>query len=347
MKAKNERVKEVFTGHKPVPMKIANKVMNSVCKITIKLNAGNHFGTGFFMNISDSLKSLVTNYHIINEKILNKNIEIKIWNEKKTKLNLNNRFYQYFDDPIDITVIEMKDSDEIYKYIEFLDYDINYIRQGYLIYKDADVFSIEHPCGDDAECASGKIIKVYNYEFDHDIPTDNGSSGCPILLLSKNINFVKIIGIHKNSDRIKKINGGTFIGEIIKLFGQPLLEKIGNLYNKRDNNIINTPNNLLSKTKENNLKINNFDNNIPIKINRPMDVSKKYNNNIENPKIEINKNVIPNNINNLQIEFMKPSQNINKIFHNYLFNNSPSKSMDQSNYESFGMIPANISLHSY
>jgi hypothetical protein len=66
------------------------------------------------MNISDSLKSLVTNYHIINEKIIKENIEIKIWNEKKTKLNLNNRFYQYFNDPIDITVIEMKDSDEIY-----------------------------------------------------------------------------------------------------------------------------------------------------------------------------------------------------------------------------------------
>jgi hypothetical protein len=81
---------------------------------------------------------------------------------------------------------------------------INYIKQGYLIYQDAEVFSIEHPCGEDAECASGKIIKIYDYEFDHNIPTDNGSSGCPILLLSKNINFVKIIGIHKNSYHIKK-----------------------------------------------------------------------------------------------------------------------------------------------
>ena len=77
------------------------------------------------MNISDSFKSLVTNYHVLNEKILNENIEIEIWNKKKIKLNLNNRFYKYFEDPIDITVIQMKDSDEIYKYLEFLDYDIN------------------------------------------------------------------------------------------------------------------------------------------------------------------------------------------------------------------------------
>ena len=78
MEVKNERVKEVFTGHKPIPMKIANKIMKSICKITILFNNTYKFGTGFFMNISDSFKSLVTNYHVINEKILKENIEIEI-----------------------------------------------------------------------------------------------------------------------------------------------------------------------------------------------------------------------------------------------------------------------------
>ena len=206
------------------------------------------------MNISDSFKSLVTNYHVINEKILKENIEIEIWNKKKIKLNLNNRFYKYFEDPIDITVIQIKDSDEIYKYLEFLDYDINYIKQGYLIYKDADVFSIEHPCGEDAECASGKIIKIYDYEFDHNIPTDKGSLGYPILLLSKNINFVKIIGIHKNFEPTQKINNGTFIGEIIKVLEQSKLEKNDNLNIKKDNNDITTADNNIKEPLNDKIK---------------------------------------------------------------------------------------------
>ena len=61
-----------------------------------------------------------------------------------------------------------------------------------------------------------KIIDIKEYEFDHNISTEPGSSGCPILLLSDNINSIKVIGIHKNGDKKNKINGGTFIGEIIK-----------------------------------------------------------------------------------------------------------------------------------
>ncbi len=87
-----------------------------------------------------------------------------------------------------MAMIEIKESDEIYKDIEFLIYDLNCIKTRYPLYKGVDVFSIEHPCGDDAACASGTIMNIYEYEFDHDISTDNGSSGCPIILL--NFNFI-------------------------------------------------------------------------------------------------------------------------------------------------------------
>jgi len=160
------------------------------------------------------------------------------------KLNFNNRYFKFFEEPIDITIIEIRESDKIYKYIEFLDYDINYIRQGYIIYKDADIFSLEHPYGEDIACASGKLIKIYNYEFDHNIPTEKGSSGCPILLLSKNINLIQIIGVHKNSDRKLQINGGTFIGEVINALNQNLVWKISNL-----NMIINNNSNYLDSNK--------------------------------------------------------------------------------------------------
>ena len=58
------------------------------------------------------------------------------------------------------------------------------------------------------------IINIFEYEFDHNIATDKGSSGCPIILLNNNINMIQVIGIHKEGDKKNKINGGTFIGEI-------------------------------------------------------------------------------------------------------------------------------------
>ena len=213
----NEGIKsEVFTGHKPIPVNIINKVMKSICKITIETKKGKSYGTGFFLNYSNSLKCLITNYHVINPSLENENITIEIHNKEKMKLNFKNRETKYLKKPKDIAMIEIKESDNIYKDIEFLDYDKNYIDRGYIIYENVDIFSIEHPYGDEALCASGKIININEYEFDHDISTDNGSSGCPIILLNNNINLIQVIGIHKEGDYIKKLNGGTFIGEILK-----------------------------------------------------------------------------------------------------------------------------------
>ena len=36
------------------------------------------------------------------------------------------------------------------------------------------------------------------------------------MLLNSNINLVQVIGIHKEADHYKKVNQGTFIGEIFK-----------------------------------------------------------------------------------------------------------------------------------
>ena len=157
----NEAKDEVLTGHKPIPMNIANKVMKSICKIIILNNSGNNsLGTGFFMIISDSLKCLVTNYHVLNPVLIHFDIEIEIWNKEKMILKENDFCIKYFKKPKDITIMIIKDLDDINKNIEFLDYDANYSQKGYLIYKGADVFSIHHPFGDDAACASGKIINI-------------------------------------------------------------------------------------------------------------------------------------------------------------------------------------------
>ena len=190
---KDEAKLEVNTGHKPIPFNVANKVVKAICKISIKPKYGKpSYGTGFFFKYSDSMKCLMTNYHVLNPSLENKNIEIELYNKKKMKLKFNNRVTKYMKRPKDIAMIEIKESDEIYKDIEFLDYDLNYTKNGYSIYKNVDVFSVDNPNGKDASFASGRIINIYEYEFDHNIPTDNGSSGCPIILLNNNINLITL-----------------------------------------------------------------------------------------------------------------------------------------------------------
>ena len=108
------KTEEVIIGSKPVPLNIANKVMKSICKITIKIKEEKAHGTGFFMKYSDSLKCLITCYHVINPDLENENIEIEIYNNIKMKLEFKNRYIKYIEKPKDITIIEIKESDDIF-----------------------------------------------------------------------------------------------------------------------------------------------------------------------------------------------------------------------------------------
>ena len=200
--------------NKAVPINIIIKALKSICKIAIRGNY-NVNATGFFMKISDTEKYLITNNHVINQNNIYDNIEIEIHNQKKMKLNLNNREVKYFPKPKDITMIEIKTTDNIYNDILFLDYDLNF-QKGYYIYQNAIIFLIQHPGGKNAEYASGKIVNINNFEFDHNIGTKSGASGSPIILFNENIDSIQVIGIHKEANYTKLLNIGTFIGEIFK-----------------------------------------------------------------------------------------------------------------------------------
>ena len=92
----------------PISMDVSNKVMKSICKITVKHNDVTVFGTGFFMKISEDKKYLITNNHVIPQEKINWDIEIEIHNHRKTKLNPNNRDIKYFSGVKDITMVEIK-----------------------------------------------------------------------------------------------------------------------------------------------------------------------------------------------------------------------------------------------
>ena len=108
--------------------KIIEQMERNICKI----NIGEEQGTGFFCKIpfpnqDKMLPVFITNNHVINKDILNKDkIELDIKKEKTMKeIKLNNRM-KYTNKEYDITIIEIKEEeDNINDFLELDDIIIN------------------------------------------------------------------------------------------------------------------------------------------------------------------------------------------------------------------------------
>ena len=105
--------------------KIVEQMKNNVCKIILD----NAQGTGFFClipypDMNNRLPVLITNNHIINEKLLNEiNAEITISTQDDSnikKLKLDNKI-KYTNKEYDVTIIEVKEEDNIKSYLELDD----------------------------------------------------------------------------------------------------------------------------------------------------------------------------------------------------------------------------------
>ena len=170
---------------------------------------------------------LVTAFHVINKSTIKEKNDIKIiiYNGNKEfyiNMNEDKRIIAY-DDEKDIIGIEIKEEDNIKNNVNFLNYDINCTKENYEKYLEKDVFILHHPKCRDLECNSGKIVAFEDgrdYEFHHNLDTDMGSSGAPILLFENKDEGPKVIGIHKcypSGQNSFKTNIGNFIGILIEL----------------------------------------------------------------------------------------------------------------------------------
>jgi hypothetical protein len=203
--------------------KIIEQMERNICKI----NIGKNQGTGFFCKIPfpnqyKLLPVFITNNHVINKDILNKEnmkIELDIKGEDNIKeIILNNRM-KYTNKEYDITIIEIKEEDNINNYLELDDIIINDIinNKNYnKKYINETIYIIQYP-ENKLSVSYGILDNIYEdkkYNFRHKCNTKGGSSGSPIL----NINNNKIIGIHKEGT--KQYNKGTFLNYPIKEFIQ-------------------------------------------------------------------------------------------------------------------------------
>ena len=137
----------------------------------------------------------------------------KFNDKKKMTLNLKERHIKLLEEN-NLTIIEIKDTDEISTEFKFLSYNINYIA-GYNIYKNGYVFSIGYSNKGRMSYPTGKIINIENYEFEYDVSANECSRGSPIMILNNNTNEIRIIGIHRGSVHEENMGLGTFIAKIL------------------------------------------------------------------------------------------------------------------------------------
>ena len=205
--------------------KILEQLMNCICKIKIK----ERIGTGFFCKIplrKETIKVLITNYHILNEKDLkeNKALNLTLNNDKETlTIDLKITGETYFNENYDITIIEINEKDNI---IEYLELDNNLFQDNSeRIYKHKSIYILHYLHGKEAKVSYGLLNNIDKNNINHNCMIDNGSPGAPILNLKSN----KVIGIH-NKDSIN-YNTGTLLKFPLKDF-----------INEMENNLININN---------------------------------------------------------------------------------------------------------
>ena len=244
--------------------KVLHQMEKSICKICMKDGSK---GTGFFCKIplpnNTFLPAFITNNHVINEKNLKEENEIKIKmnNGYKTSIKaikIKDRF-NYTNENYDITIIEIIDKNNENSY-EYLEFDDNILNENGLGYVGSSIYLLHYPSHfeEDKAAVSYGILKSRfedkTFDFKHFCSTEYGSSGSPILNLLNH----KIIGIHKagknqynrglflygalqdfiikykekiNKKQIDKIN--KIIKSMADAGDKELIDLIKNLYNKR------------------------------------------------------------------------------------------------------------------
>ena len=190
---------------------ILKQMKKSICKITLPTKTG----TGFFCKLEykgTEIKTLITNYHVIDDKFIksNKNVKIELNNQKIIKMiniNENKIIYSSKNKEYDIVIIKLGKEDDV-EDIDYLEIDDNLLNtNSEYAYNDNSIYILHYPLGKEVIVSYGYGITMKNYNIIHKCKTIFGSSGSPILNLSTN----KVIGIHKSYAKGHNCNAGTFL----------------------------------------------------------------------------------------------------------------------------------------
>ena len=132
-----------------------------------KINEENKYteGIGILCNIpSKNIKALITYNHMLNFDFLNKGEKLILYiNKKEKEINIKINRYKYTNEELDITIIEILDTDNIKNFIE-IDKFIN--SKNYI---DSDIISVSLKKDNQLELLDGMIIGKNNDNYESNI----------------------------------------------------------------------------------------------------------------------------------------------------------------------------------
>ena len=203
------------------------EVLKSVCKIIYNKNIGSGFLIKLFINVKQ-IFCLMTNQHVVTKEMIESKaiINVKYNYEKKwiqIKLDEKERFIKY-NKKLDVTIVEILPNDYVkdkYFLIPNINYNMDYVNK--------DIYIVQFPEGKYLSYSIGKITDIYDYELVHDASTKPGSSGSPIVLKGS----TEVLGIHKQGNKDKKLNYGTFIHSFIKELNNNNIKSINSIPNNK------------------------------------------------------------------------------------------------------------------
>ena len=204
----------------------------------LRLIVGNNaIGSGFLCKIyieeDKPMPALITCYHVVDENYM-KNNEILYFSylsndvntEKVLDLQIKRLIYQ--DKKLDITIIEIKEEDnlDICSFLEMdpsIKIDALLNKKAYLLHYPEGVENVQYSHGEISDLIGDIKLSTNNW-------TEPGSSGSPIINYENNF----VIGIHScsNKDGKDTTERGTFLNYAVKEFAEEKSEEIKSSYKR-------------------------------------------------------------------------------------------------------------------
>ena len=244
--------KEVLVKDSIIPITLSKqiKITRQMEKCVCKIHKNGYNASGFFLEIpfdESKIKVLVTNNHVLKENDIqdNKIISFSINNDIKA-INIGKERMRYTSKKYDVTIIEIKESDELKDIVEYLEIDdINskVIKEKYKLlsndhlnnlYKNESLYTLNYYEGKEIMLSYGLFMKIEGSKIYHKCTTDYGSSGSPILSLQNN----KVIGVHYGGSNFNfNYNFGTLLAYPIIEFQEKELKKGKKIIRKKFNSM--------------------------------------------------------------------------------------------------------------
>ena len=293
--AENKEV-EIKGAVKPISLKQTSIILNQMQTCVCRIHNGQKKGTGFFLKIpyqKNDLPVLITNNHVLGEEKIAEGqlitLSLQSLNDvEETTINIeiDNGRKRYTNEILDVTIIELNDSDNIKHFLTLDKKVINIIssenkdRTEYFnnIYESISLYILKY-VENNILASFGLLQQISQNSIYHKCSTVYGSSGSPIILLDTN----EVIGVHFGpAKHTPNTNEGTFLVEPIRQF------------QRMTDNIL-----VIKKPKaSNNCSRNNINNNLDSGDSNIKTKSIDNNNNLSQQLTEIESHVFQNDNDN-------------------------------------------------